>query len=76
MKVLYKKKDLWCIMEDYIFPCLNETICYLEKHFKRGDMDTLRCVDKTLNKRIMARFPENCEYITIEGKRRWGLVCS
>ena len=59
MKVLYKEKDLWYVIEDYILPCLNEAICDLEKHFKRGDMDTLRCVDKTLNKRIVARSSEN-----------------
>ena len=52
MKVLYKENDLWCIMKDYIFPCLNESICDLEKHLKHGDMDALRCVDKTLNKKI------------------------
>ena len=75
MKVLYKENDLWCIMEDYIFPCLNETICDLEKHLKHGDMDALRCVDKTLNQRIVSRSPENCEYITIEGKRRCSRHC-
>ena len=75
MKVLYKEKDLWYVIEDYILPCLNEAICDLEKHFKRGDMDTLRCVDKTLNKRIVERSSENCEYITIEGKRRCSKHC-
>ena len=72
MKVLYKEKDLFDIIKEYILPCLEENICDLEKYFNRGDMDALRCVDKILNKRIVARPPENCEYITIEGKK----VCS
>ena len=75
MKSLYKENDLWCIMEDYIFPCLNETICDLEKHLKRGDMDALRCVDKTLNKRIIVRPIFDCRYITIEGKKRCSRHC-
>ena len=72
MKILYKEKDLFDVIKEYILPCLGENICDLEKYFIRGDIDALRCVDKTLNKRIEKRSLKNCEYIIIGRKK----VCS
>ena len=66
---LYKKNDLWCIIEEYILPCLEENICDLEKYFIRGDLDALRCIDKTFNKKIKLRPLKECEYINIAKKK-------
>lgn len=65
MKILYKDNDLWDIIKEHILPCLEENLCDLGKHFHRNDMDAMRCIDRTLNKKIISRPLNHCNYIYI-----------
>jgi hypothetical protein len=53
MKQLFEYTDNVLLMKDFIFPYLNDRICYFEN--SGGDLESLRCVCKKLNKIIVIK---------------------
>ena len=75
MRQLYIDRDLFCIIKEHILPCLEENKCELRKYLWRKDIDAMRCLDKTLNKKIHRRPLNKCKYLELGSKRVCGSHC-
>ena len=69
MYKLYKTRDLSLLMEKNLFPFLTRKICNYDSGW--SDINSLRCVDKGLNRLIKDPITK-CKKIKIANKR----VCS